>query len=187
MSDDHDQAHRRQARPEAADAALLRAVADDEHAPYDLAALAAETGATPVLLEAVARAGLLLAHHVDDQGVARYSPADAQAVEAGLVLLDAGLPLAELLDIARQTDAAVGTIADAAVEAFLRFVRDPAQTAAATPEELADRMIVAYQRMLPATERLVAHHLRRRMLAAVARRVADERDHAGHDGADGPS
>lgn len=159
---------------DAADAALLQAVADDEQAPFDLPALAVETGATTVLLEAVARAGLLLPHHVDTDGTARYSAADAHAVKAGLVLLDAGLPLAELLEIARHTDAAVGTIADHAVEAFLRFVRDPASSSADNPDELAERLITAYQRMLPATERLVAHHLRRRLLAAVAARVDAE-------------
>lgn len=172
MPDDRHRPYAADASVDAADAALLRAVADDEHAPFDVNALAEAAGTTTVLLEAVARAGLLLPHHVDDQGIARYSPADVQTVQAGLVLLDAGLPLAELLDIARQTDDAVGTIADAAVEAFLRFIRDPAQTSAVTPDELAERLIVAYQRMLPATERLVAHHLRRRLLAAVARRVA---------------
>jgi len=160
--------------PDTADAALLRAVADDEHAPFDLDDVAAEAGTTRVLLEAVERAGLLLPHHVDEDGVARYSPADVQAVQAGLVILDAGLPLAELLDIARHTDAAVATIADAAVEAFLRFIRDPAQSTSSTPDEVAERLIAAYQRMLPATERLVAHHLRRRLLAKVAARVADD-------------
>ncbi|MEX0593052.1 MAG: MerR family transcriptional regulator [Nitriliruptoraceae bacterium] len=154
----------------------MRAVADDEHAPFDLDDVAAEAGTTRVLLEAVERAGLLLPHHIDDTGVARYSPADVQAVQAGLAILDAGLPLAELLDIARHTDDAVAVIADAAVEAFLRFIRDPAQSTSDTPDELADRLITAYQRMLPATERLVAHHLRRRLLAKVAARVAEEAD-----------
>jgi DNA-binding transcriptional MerR regulator len=156
------------------DAALVAAVADDEHAPYDLEALAEATGAGRTLLEALERAGLLLAHHTDDEGVARYSEADAAAVRAGLRLLDAGLPLGELLDLARRTDAAVSEIAEHAVEAFLRFVRDPVRGAAASDDEAADRLVTAYHQMLPATERLVAHHLRRRLLATATARVGEE-------------
>ncbi len=162
-----------------ADAALAGAMADDEHAALDLDGLAEEVGTTRALLEAVERAGLLLPHHVDGDGVARYSAADAEAVRAGLILLDAGLPLGELLDIARHTDAAVAGIADPAVDAFLRFVRDPVRGTSATDEEAAERLVTAYQRMLPATERLVAHHLRRRLLAAAAERLAAEREDEG--------
>ncbi len=167
-----------------ADAALAAAVGtsvagapvDDLEAPFDLAALAGEVGASPTLLEAVARAGLLLPHHVDEGGVARYSAADAEAVRAGLTLLDAGLPLAELLALAGPTDAAVKDVADRAVEAFLRFVRDPVLGTAADDDEAAQRLVTAYERMLPATERLVAHHLRRRLiLAALERLAATER------------
>lgn len=159
---------------DAPDAALAGAMADDEHAPYDLDGLATEVGATRALLDAVERAGLLLPHHVDGDGVARYSDADVAAVRSGLTLLDAGLPLGELLDIARRTDEAVAAIAEPAVEAFLRFVRDPVRGSAGSDDEAAERLVTAYQRMLPATEHLVAHHLRRRLLASAASRLADE-------------
>ncbi len=168
---------------EAADAALAAAVADDERAPYDLDDLAELTGATRALLDAVERAGLLLPHHVDSDGVARYSDADAEAVRAGVILLDAGLPLGELLAIARHTDEAVRAIAEPAVDAFLRYVRDPAHATGSAPGEVATRLVTAYQRMLPATERLVAHHLRRRLIAAATERVADGAATSGeHDG-----
>ena len=164
-----------------ADAALVAAVtprADDTQAPFDLAGLAAEVGASVTLLESVARAGLLLPHHVDDAGVARYSAADAEAVRAGVTLLDAGLPLAELLALAGPTDRAVKEVAERAVEAFLRFVRDPvlgsSAGASADDEATGQRLITAYERMLPATERLVAHHLRRRLILAALERLAAE-------------
>ncbi len=159
---------------DAPDAALAAAAADDEEAPYDLPGLLAATGATMSLLEAVARAGLLVPHHVDHDGVARYSAADVAAVQAGLTLLDAGLPLGELLDLARRTDTAIGEIADHAVEAFLRFVRDPVRGTASSDEEATARLVTAYEEMLPATERLVAHHLRRRLLTRAASRVSEE-------------
>ena len=173
-----------------ADAALASAVTaapDDLDARYDLAGLAAAVGASTTLLESVARAGLLLPHHVGDDGVARYSEADAEAVRAGLTLLDAGLPLAELLALAGPTDAAVTDIADRSVDAFLRFVRDPVLGTAVDGDEAAARLVTAYERMLPATERLVAHHLRRRLILAALARLADSdgavADGAGVDGA----
>lgn len=162
------------ARLDRSDAALAAAVADDEDAPFDLDDLAAEVGTTRTLLEAVARAGLLLPHHTDADGTPRYSRADAAAVRAGLTLLDAGLPLGELLDLARRTDTAVRGVAEHAVEAFLRFVRDPVRGSAATEDEAAARLVTAYRDMLPATERLVAHHLRRRLLLEAAARIAAE-------------
>ena len=161
-----------------ADAALAAAVtsgrADDTDAPFDLAGLAAEVGASITLLESVARAGLLLPHHVDADGVARFSAADVEAVRAGLTLLDAGLPLAELLALAGPTDAAVADVAGRAVDAFLRFVRDPVLGTTTDGEEAADRLVTAYERMLPATERLVAHHLRRRLILAALERLAED-------------
>jgi DNA-binding transcriptional MerR regulator len=165
------------------DAALASAVTtaaptpDDTEAPYDRDGLAAAVGASTTLLASVARAGLLLPHHVDAEGVARYSAADVDAVRAGLTLLDAGLPLAELLALAGPTDAAVTDVAERAVEAFLRFVRDPVLGSTPDDEEAAARLVTAYERMLPATERLVAHHLRRRLIgAALGRLAADAGD-----------
>jgi len=159
---------------DAPDAALAAAAADDEVAPYDLDGLLGATGATPTLLAAVERTGLLAPHHVDEQGTPRYSAADVSAVRAGMTLLDAGLPLGELLDLARRTDGAIQQIADHAIEAFLRFVRDPVRGTASSDEEAADRLVTAYEEMLPATERLVAHHLRRLLLTRAAERVAAE-------------
>ncbi|MFP4634917.1 MAG: MerR family transcriptional regulator [Nitriliruptoraceae bacterium] len=156
------------------DAALAAAVAEDREATLDLDALAAEAGTTRTLLDALARAGLLLPHHLEEDGTARYSAADVRAVQAGLTLLEAGLPLAELLDLGRRTDTAIRDVAEHAVEAFLRFVRDPVRGTAASEDEASDRLVTAYERMLPATEQLVAHHLRRRLVAEATERVARE-------------
>lgn len=169
------------------DAALAAAAADDEVAPYDLEGLLAATGATPALLAAVERTGLLAPHHLDERGTPRYSAADVAAVRAGMTLLDAGLPLGELLDLARRTDSAIQEIADHAIEAFLRFVRDPVRGTATSDEEAADRLVTAYEEMLPATERLVAHHLRRRLLARAAERVAAELGGDATEDAGGPA
>lgn len=188
MTADRDPAASLAPELDASDAALAEAVVrppaplasgDDVEAPYDLDGLASAAGAGRALLDAVARTGLLLPHHVDGDGVARYSEADVAAVRAGMALLDAGLPLGELLDLARRTDAAVGEVATAAVDAFLRFVRDPVRGTAASEAEATERLVTAYERMLPATERLVAHHVRRRVLHEAARRVPAALDENG--------
>lgn len=156
-------------------AELQRAVAADDDAVYDLAALAELVGTTPTLLQALERAGLLLAHQYDADGTAKYSDADAHAVRAGLTLLDAGLPLAELLNIAQHTDAAIKDIAVHAVDAFIAYVRDPVHGTSNSPTEAISRLVTAYEQMLPATETLVAHHLRRRLIGeALARLAAPE-------------
>jgi hypothetical protein len=179
-------------RPDAALADALGSPVDDLEAPHDLDDLAAAVGTTRTLLEAVARSGLLLPHHIDDAGVERFSAADAAAVEAGLTLLDAGLPLDELLELARSTDRAITTIAEAAVEAFLRFVRDPVLGETDDESLAAERLVDAYVRMLPATERLVSHHLRRRLVARALERASDPTsgatsdDAAAEPGTDGP-
>jgi len=159
---------------DAPDAALAAAAVDGDAAVHDLDGLLAATGATRTLLEAVERTGLLAPQHHAADGSPRYSASDVAAVRAGMTLLDAGLPLGELLDLARRTDAAIQQIADHAVEAFLRFVRDPVRGSATSDAEAADRLVTAYDRMLPATEQLVAHHLRRRLLTRAAERIADE-------------
>lgn len=157
--------------PDAALASAMAAGPDDTTAVHDLDDLAREVGASATLLTSVARAGLLLPHHVDADGIARYSEADAEAVRAGLTLLESGLPLAELLALAGPTDAAVEQIADLAVTAFLRFVRDPA-LASGDDHEATQRLVTAYEQMLPAVETLVGHHLRRRLIVAALERLA---------------
>lgn len=159
-----------------ADLALLSSLEtqpDDLNAQLDLQGVAEAVGAGRALLESMSRAGLLLPHHVDEAGEARYSDADVAAVRAGLEILESGLPLSEFLALAAPTDAAVAEIAERAVEAFLRFVRDPALGTTETEEAAGERLVAAYQRMLPATERLVAHQLRRHMLMVALDRLAD--------------
>lgn len=159
-----------------ADAALAAALsaplpgeddgADGELLP--LPELAERTGLSLPLLEALEREGLLIAR---DQHPPRFAPADAEAVRAGLALVDAGLPLAELLDLARRTDEALREVAGHAVDLFVAFVRDPVQGTAATSDEAAERLVTAFRAMLPATERLVGHHFRRLLVAAARERL----------------
>jgi DNA-binding transcriptional MerR regulator len=133
--------------------------------------LAERTGVPATLLEALAREGLL--NPTGDEDDPRYDPDDAEVVRAGLALLEAGVPLSELLDLARRHDAAMRATAEHAVDLFARFVRDPARAEARDESEVAERTVGALHAMLPATSTLVAHHFRRQLLDAARARLED--------------
>lgn len=156
-----------------ADAAVAAALRGDPRAGgLTRAELAEHAGVPESLLEAMEREGLL------DPDGGGYSQDDARVLSAGLELLGAGLPLAELLDLARRHDQAMRAVADEAVELFVRFVRDPIRGSAAGPDEAAERMLEAFRRMLPSTSDLVAHHFRRTLLAAARDRLRRETEQA---------
>jgi len=162
---------------DAADAALASAVrhggaADEADEFLTLDELAAATGISTAVLSAIEREGLIVAQVRDGHPV--YTAADVKAVGAGLELLGAGLPLSELLGLARRHDEAMQEVAEQAVELFARFVRDPIIASASTEDEAASRLVEAFHRMLPATTSLVAHHFRRVLLTAAQNRMAKE-------------
>lgn len=150
-------------------AVALAAPEPSSEEPLDRAGLAAATGLSPTLLEALEREGLLVPRSDDDERP--YTSADAEAVRAGLALLEAGVPLSELLALAREHDAAMQAVAAQAVDLFARYVRAPARVAAGDGEEAATRTVAALRSMLPAVDTLVGHHFRRRLVAAARDRM----------------
>jgi DNA-binding transcriptional MerR regulator len=136
-----------------------------------LAELADRSELPASLLEAVEREGLLIPRTSDDDR--RYSMADVEALRAGLTLVEAGLPLDELFSLAREHTAAMRTIADHAVELFVRFVRDPIRSDASDEQDAAARLLDAFGHMLPATSVLVGHHFRRLLVNAAHERLAE--------------
>lgn len=156
-----------------ADGALAEAVLSGVDAPtLTIEDVAARTGVSVALLQAIEREGLLVAQEVD--GHPRYTPGDAKVVAAGLGLLEAGLPLSELLALARRHDEAMREIARQAVEMFLRFVRDPIRARHGSEEDAAASLVGAFKQMLPATTSLVAHHFERVLLQESRARIAEE-------------
>ncbi|MFN8035324.1 MAG: MerR family transcriptional regulator [Acidimicrobiia bacterium] len=153
---------------DAADVPLAAAVAEARHDlpahdhPLTLTELADRSGAPAPLLEAVVAQGLLPARPVD--GEARYTAADAELVAAGLRLLEVGLPLPELLALARRHHDTTVDIARDAVEMFDEHVRRPLRSSDATDDEKARRLVDAFDRLLPAVTAIVANHFRRVLL-----------------------
>ena len=128
-----------------------------------LDAFAAQAGVPASLIQAVEREGIRLG--VADDGQTRYSSADIQTVRAALRLLEFGLPLRELLGLARDANAAMMDLAVRAVELFDRHIRKPIRDTAATDEEAAEQIVDAFDTLLPAVTNLVATHFRRVLLA----------------------
>jgi DNA-binding transcriptional MerR regulator len=131
--------------------------------------LAERIGVAPALLQAIEAENLLVPRIQD--GAPRYTNADVNAAQAGLALLEAGVPLSELLSLARGHDTAVRTTAERAVDLFEHHVRAGIRASATSDEDAAERLVAAFRKMLPATTTLVAHHFRRVLLAAALARI----------------
>lgn len=179
---------------DAADEALIEAVSAtdlDVHTggsddTFDLDELAARSGIPEALLSAVIREGLLVPRRVD--GIDRFGEEDVVAARAGLALLEAGLPLPEVLALARRHDAAMRDVAERAVALFDEHIRRPLResttdgageatgdTKAGFPDSgdaaTAARLVDAFNALLPATTTLVTHHFRRTLLAVAQEHI----------------
>lgn len=156
------------------DEALVEAVAGAEPAGQDeqfltLEELAERVGVAPTILQAIERENLLVPRLHDGSPV--YTASDATAAKAGLTLLETGLPLTDLLELAHQYDRAARKTAETAVDLFDRYVREPIRLSAESDEDAAEKLVEAFRKMLPATVALVAHHFRRVLLATAQARI----------------
>ena len=155
------------------DEALLAALErNPQEQMLTLPELAEASGFSTTLLEVVIREGFLTPVSEDPEPLFEIS--DAETLKAGLALVEAGLPLGELLDLARRTDTAMRPIAERAVEVFARYVRDSVEANASSDEEAVRKLVSAFTTMLPATGRLVDRHFRRLLVEGARRRLAGD-------------
>jgi len=158
-----------------ADADLAAAVAEElGEAGTDAAALslddfAAASGVPASLIQAVEREGIRIGREVEGQR--RYTAADIELVRTALRLLEFGLPLADLLGLARDADVAMRGLADRAVDLFDTHVRKPIRDTAGDDAAAAEQMVVAFRELLPAVTALISHHFRRVLLEAAEERI----------------
>ena len=150
-------------------AAAQGAGGDDEEL-VTLDGFAERSGVPASLIQAVEREGIELGRSVD--GEIRYTTADVDMVRGALRLLEFGLPLGDLLSLARDTNDAMVALAERAVALFDEHVREPIRDTAATDEEAAARLVEAFDTLLPTVTNLVANHFRRVVLAAAEERLA---------------
>lgn len=158
--------------PADADLALAVAAARGEAREVELLTLdgfARRSGVPASLIQAVEREGIELGRTV--HGEVRYTAADIGMVRGALRLLEYGLPLVELLSLARDTNDAMVALANRAVELFDEYVRRPIRDTAGSDEAAAAQLVQAFDALLPAVTNLVANHFRRVLLTAAEERL----------------
>jgi DNA-binding transcriptional MerR regulator len=131
--------------------------------------LSVASGVPSSLIEAVEREGIAIGRRVGGQVL--YSGADAEVMRTALRLLEFGLPVADLLGLARDADAALRDLAVRAVELFDAHVREPIRDTAGDDPIAATRTVEAFEALLPAVTALVANHFRRVLLEEAERRL----------------
>jgi len=153
---------------------------------YTLTELAEATGMPLALLKAIEAEGLLIPTRVAGQD--RYTTEDVSASRAGLLLLEWGIPLPELLDLSRRHHEATEAVARHAVELFARHIREPLRhgarpdaverpaigPAALTGDPPVDGLLQAYGELLPAVTTLVGHHFTRTLVKVALDHVEQE-------------
>ena len=164
-----------------ADADLAAAVArargeEGEDELLTLEAFALESGVPASLIQAVEREGIRIARRVD--GEDRYARGDVELVRRALRLLEFGLPLGELLALAREAHGAMVGLAERAVELFDEHVRKPIRDSAASEEQAAAQLVEAFRELLPAVTELVSRHFRRVLLTVAEEHIERVGDRA---------
>ncbi len=108
--------------------------ADGDEMTYSLAELAEATGMPLALMKAIEAEGLLIPTRV--AGRERYTDEDVAASRAGLLLLEWGIPLSDLLDLARRHNEAAEEVARRPSTCSPATSRDPLRHGA-RPDALA--------------------------------------------------
>ena len=157
----------------AADADLAAAVAeargDADDVSLSLDAFAADSGVPASLIQAVEREGIRIGRDVD--GERRYAESDIAMVRAALRLLEFGLPLGDLLGLARDADHALRDLAQRAVDLFDEHVREPIRDSSGDERAASEQTVAAFRELLPAVTELVARHFRRVVLESAEERI----------------
>ncbi len=136
---------------------------------YTRAELAREAGIPEPLVQAAQSAGLVAPMRVG--GEERYSDADLGMARAAFSILQAGLPLDELLSIAVDHARGVQAVAERAIDLFDRFVRRGGEAAGQS-----DAITAAFQALLPTVTRLVALHFQRTLVSRALARLEGRGD-----------
>jgi DNA-binding transcriptional MerR regulator len=155
-------------------AAAVVAARVDAAEPAELLTLegfSAQSGVPASLIQAVEREGIRLGRRVE--GEERYTPSDIEMVRTALRLLEFGLPLSDLLELARETDTAMRGLAERAVELFDEHVRKPIRDTVADGASASEQMVEAFAQLLPAVTQLVSNHFRRVLLEAAEAHIGE--------------
>src|SRR5205807_4445366 len=125
------------------------------------------------VLAALEQSEILVPVSVTAGGARQYRASDVRALAAGMRLLEAGVPLQDLLALAADHARAVNETARRAVVLFDHHVRERLQ-AEGSGIDVGSRLLQLFDQLLDASAFLVEHHFRRALLRAARTHV--ERD-----------
>ena len=155
---------------EPSDEALVAAVTHPS-APQTLtiAELAERSGVAQPLLMSLEQAGLLVP--IDGGEEPLYPADDLTAIEAGMKLIAAGVPIGALMELGKDYAAAVDRTARQAVDLFDRHVRERIQAEGGAAEAAERRLLETFNELLEASGVLVRHHFQRTLLRAAREHI----------------
>lgn len=151
--------------------AVAAARAPLDEATLSPAEMAGRCGIPIPLLQAFIRNGLELGRQVD--GEQRFTAGDVAMVRLGLRLLDLGLPLAELLALAKAHTQATRVTAERAVRMFDEHVRAPLRLSGTSEGEAAEHLVAVFDDSLAAVTELVARHFRQVLLSVAEAHIGE--------------
>ena len=126
--------------------------------------LATRAGTPTALLEAAEQVGLLVPA-TGEGAERRYPASELDALRAGMKLLEAGIPLNDLLVLAKEQADATERSAHRAVDLFDRYVRERLQ-AEAGDRDISKVLVRRFDTLLDAGTTLLVHHFRRTLMLA---------------------
>jgi DNA-binding transcriptional MerR regulator len=165
---------------EPSDEALVAAVTTPEASEDEtlsLDELATRSGFPAAVLSALEQAQILVPVGVTGAGAQQFRASDVRALSAGMRLLEAGIPLQELLSLATDHARDVAHTARRAVELFDHHVRERLQ-AEGIGLDVSTRLMELFGELLDASAFLVEHHFRRALIRAAREHVEGDIAHA---------
>jgi DNA-binding transcriptional MerR regulator len=150
---------------EPSDESLVAAVTHPE-TPQTLTLdqLAERSGVAAPLLRSLEAAGLLVP--VEGGAEPLYPAEDLEAISAGMQLIAAGVPIADLIELGRDYATATDRVARRAVDLFDEYVRERIQAEGGTAEAAERRLLELFNQLMDASGVLVRHHFQRTLIRA---------------------
>jgi DNA-binding transcriptional MerR regulator len=135
-----------------------------------LADVAERTGLATPMLRSLEASGVLRPVRAGTESV--YTAADVRAVRMLMSLIGTGVPMEEFMAVARiQLDAAE-SVAQGAVDLFMRYIREPLVASAGLPQRAeAERLVASFRLLVRAASGLIAYNFERVMLETVQREL----------------
>jgi DNA-binding transcriptional MerR regulator len=151
---------------EALIAAVVRPVSPQT---LTLRELSERSGVAEPLLKSLEQAGLLAP--VDGAEEALYPIDDLEAIAAGMKLIEAGVPLAALIELGQAHAEATDKTARRAVELFDQHVRERIQAEGGETEAAERKLLQLFNELLEASGTLVRHHFQKTLLRAAREHI----------------